>query len=384
MELTALQVIWFLLIIVLWIGYVTLEGFGFGAGMNLRLLAKDEKDRRLILNTIGPHWDGNEVFLLTAGGATFAAFPEWYATMFSGMYLALVVVLLLLIIRISAIEWRGKINSAKWRDTWDNLHCGAAWLVSILWGVAFANFVQGMQIEVGQYHDGVFQAAAANDVTTALANGANHFLTGGFFSLLTPFTILGGIVVALLFLHHGTLWLALKTTGDFRDRALKQATKTGLISTLFTAVWAIWGQLAYQANAFSWIPLILTAVLLIVSLLFVLKNDEKIAFFVHFAALASAVVFIFMTLGANAIKSTINSAFNLTLAQASATAPTHIVMLIAAVIFVPIVLFYTIWAYWAFSHRIGRQNIPDSFVGLDLHKIRTFEKSAETEEVKMS
>ncbi|XCB30194.1 cytochrome d ubiquinol oxidase subunit II [Arcanobacterium hippocoleae] len=374
MELTALQIIWFVLIVVLWIGYVGLEGFGFGAGMNLRVLAKDEKDRRLILNTIGPHWDGNEVFLLTAGGATFAAFPEWYATMFSGMYLALVVVLLLLIIRISAIEWRGKIDSPKWRNTWDNLHCGASWVVSILWGVALANFVQGMQIEVGNYKDGVFQAADTADVPGALADGANHFLTGGFFSLLTPFTILGGLTVAALFFNYGTLWLALKTRGEFRARAITQAKKTGIVSTALTAVWAIWGQLAYQANFFSWIPLLLAAVLLIVSFLLVIKENEKGAMFVHAGALAMAVVFIFMTLGANAIKSTVDAAYNLTLVQASATAPTHTVMLIAALIFVPIVLVYTVWSYWIFAQRIGRENIPDTFVGLDMQQIRKFEK----------
>lgn len=374
MELTALQIIWFILIIVLWIGYVTLEGFGFGAAMNLRVLAKDEKDRRLILNTIGPHWDGNEVFLLTAGGATFAAFPEWYATMFSGMYLALVVVLLLLIVRIAAIEWRGKINSAKWRDVWDNLHFGASWLVSILWGVAFANFVQGMEVEVGTYENGAFTAADPANVASALESGANHFLTGGFFSLLTVYTIFGGVVVAMLFFNHGTLWLALKTSGDFRQRALQQAKKTGLISTVLTAIWAIWGQLAYQSNAWSWIPLVLAALLLVGSLALAFKENEKGAFFAHSGALAMAVVFIFLTLGANAIKSTVDPAYNLTLAQASATAPTHTVMLIAAIIFVPIVLVYTAWAYWTFSQRIGRENIPDTFVGLDMHEIRKFEK----------
>ncbi|MDR6940134.1 cytochrome d ubiquinol oxidase subunit II [Arcanobacterium hippocoleae] len=374
MELTALQIIWFVLIIVLWIGYVTLEGFGFGAAMNLHGLAKDEKDRRLILNTIGPHWDGNEVFLLTAGGATFAAFPEWYATMFSGMYLALVVVLLLLIVRISAIEWRGKIDSAKWRNAWDNLHFGASWLVSILWGVAFANFVQGMTIEIGKYENGAFQASDKADISGALADGAQHFLTGGFFSLLTPFTILGGIAVALLFFNHGTLWLALKTAGDFHKRALKQAKTTGLISTAVTAIWAIWGQLAYHVNWYSWIPLLLAAVLLICSALLALKENEKGAFFVHSAALAVAVIFIFLTLGANAIKSTIDPAYHLTLAQASATGPTHTVMLIAAIIFVPIVLVYTVWSYLVFAQRISRENIPDTFVGLDLHEIRKFEK----------
>ncbi|KGF06125.1 cytochrome d ubiquinol oxidase subunit II [Arcanobacterium sp. S3PF19] len=373
MDLSFLQILWFILITVLWIGYVTLEGFGFGSGMLLRILPKNAKERRLIMNTIGPHWDGNEVFLLTAGGATFAAFPGWYATMFSGMYTALVVVLLLLIVRICAIEWRGKINSEKWRNTWDNLHFGASWLVSILWGVAFANLVQGMRIEVGEYRNGTFTAADPSAVDSALGAGAHHFLTGGFFSLLTPFTILGGVVVCSLFLTHGALWLSLKTQGDFRRRALAFAWKSGLASTVFTAVWALWAQFAYAVGIQSWIPLLIAAVLLVVTELLALKGSGKPAFFTHFAALAAAVVFIFTTFGANALKSSVNPAYNLTLAQASATQPTHIVMLVPVVLFVPVVLGYTAWAYWVFSKRLSVDNIPEESAGLDLHRIRSFE-----------
>ena len=143
-----LSVLWFILIAVLWIGYLTLEGFGFGVGMIYKFVAKDERERRALLGTIGPHWDGNEVWLLTAGGATFAAFPEWYGTLFSGAYLVLFLILLALIVRICAIEWRGKINSDTWRARWDWAHTISAWLPAVLWGAAFANLVQGMQIEV--------------------------------------------------------------------------------------------------------------------------------------------------------------------------------------------------------------------------------------------
>ncbi|MFC5370306.1 cytochrome d ubiquinol oxidase subunit II [Arcanobacterium bovis] len=376
MELSFLQLIWFILIIVLWIGYVTLEGFGFGTGMLLKVLPKNDKERRLTLNTIGPHWDGNEVFLLTAGGATFAAFPEWYATMFSGMYMALVLVLVLLIIRISAIEWRGKVNSAKWRNVWDNLHSGSAWLVTFLWGVAFANLVQGMAIQVGHYKAGTFVPADPNGIDSALSSGAKHFLTDGFFSLLTPFTILGGVMLVALYLTHGALWLALKTRGDYRQRALDFAKKSSLVSTGITAVWALWGNFAYSVSPMlSLIPLALAAVLLIASALVTLKGNEKLAFFLHFGALAMAVVYIFSTFGANALKSSINEAYNLTLVQASATAPTHTVMLVAAVVFVPIVLGYTVWSYLKFSQRMSVDNIPDEHAGLDLKKIREFENA---------
>ncbi|MCI7550904.1 MAG: cytochrome d ubiquinol oxidase subunit II [Actinomycetaceae bacterium] len=373
MELSFLQLLWFILIIVLWIGYVTLEGFGLGTGMLLKVLPKNDKERRLMLNTIGPHWDGNEVWLLTAGGATFAAFPQWYATMFSGMYFALVAVLLCLIVRICAIEWRGKVNSAKWRNTWDWIHCVAAWVVSLLWGVAFANLVQGMKIEVGHYEGANFVAADPTAIDAALQAGDRHFLTGGFFSLLTPFTILGGLVVLTLFLNHGVLWTALKTRGDIRERALKLAVKTGLISTALTAIWALWAQFAYSVTGLSWIALVIAALLLIGALALVTKGNEKGAFFVHFAALAVCVVFIFMTTGFNALKSSIDPAYHLTLVQASATQPTHIVMVIAAVIFVPIVLAYTIWAYIKFSRRISVDNLPDKPAGLDFANVREFE-----------
>ncbi|MFP7707144.1 cytochrome d ubiquinol oxidase subunit II [Trueperella sp. LYQ141] len=375
MELSFLQLIWFVLIIVLWIGYLTLEGFGFGAGILLKVLPRNEKERRLLLNTIGPHWDGNEVFLLTAGGATFAAFPAWYATMFSGMYTALVLVLVLLILRISALEWRGKINSDRWRAVWDNLHFISAALASVVWGVAFGNLVQGMKIEVGSYATygaGDFQAVDPSTVETAVAHGAKHYMTGGFFSLFTPFTILAGVVVLLLFLSHGALWLTIKTKGDFRTRALALAKKITVAATGVTAVWALWAQLAYSDAMWGWIALLLTAGALITTCLMTLKEKDIAAFFCSFGALAMAVVFIFSTFGANALKSSINSAYNLTLIQASATAPTHTVMLIAAIIFVPIVAVYMIWSYLAFSSRLSAENMSDRPSGLDPKRIREF------------
>ena len=373
---TWLQVLWLILIVVLWVGYVVLDGFDLGVGMLLKILGKNDKEKRLMLGTIGPHWDGNEVWLLTAGGATFAAFPEWYATMFSGMYFALVAVLLCLILRIVAIEWRGKVNSLRWRNAWDTIHTVVAWVVSILWGVAFANLVQGMKIEVGHYENGTFIAAdpASVDLSAKAAGLDQHFLTGGFFSLLTPFTILGGLVVLTLWLNHGALWVALKTKGDISARATALAPKTALISTVLTAVWAIWGQLAYSVNALAWIPLVLAALALIISLLFSIKGNQKLAFFSHFAALAVAVVFIFSTIGLNALKSSIDPNYTLTLAQASATVPTQIVMLVPVVIFVPIVLFYTIWSYVKFARPLSVNNLPDQPAGLDLKKEREFEK----------
>lgn len=374
MELSVLQIIWFALLAVLWIGYLTLEGFGFGTGMLLKILPKNEKERRLALNTIGPHWDGNEVFLLTAGGATFAAFPEWYATMFSGMYMALIAILIFLIIRISALEWRGKINSPGWRRLWDNLHIAVAWLVTVVWGVAFGNLVQGTEIQVGHYAErgGQFVPADMTNVDAALAAGDQHFLTGGFVSLFTPFTIVAGVVFVLLFLTHGALWLAIKTKGDFHNRAVALAKKLSLASTGLTAVWAIWGQFAYRGQTWGLIPLALAAVALIASTGVIQKGKDVSSFAFSFVGLALAVVWVFSTFGANAMKSSIDPAYDLTLIQASATAPTQSVMLIAAVIFVPIVLGYTAWSYKSFAGRIGVDNISDKPAGLDPKKVREF------------
>jgi len=214
-----LSILWFILIAVLWIGYLTLEGFDFGVGMILKILGRDERERRATLSTIGPHWDGNEVWLLTAGGATFAAFPEWYSTLFSGAYIVLFIILLCLIVRVCAIEWRPKVNSQTWRDRWDWVHTISAWLPSILWGVAFANLVQGMHIEVVQTSNGAV-VPAAQVPADSLVPGAAHQITGGLLTMVTPFTLLGGVVTCLLFLNHGALFVALKTTGDLSQRAL--------------------------------------------------------------------------------------------------------------------------------------------------------------------
>lgn len=375
MDFTGIQLLWWILIAVLWIGYLTLEGFDFGVGMLMRILPKNARERRLTMGTIGPHWDGNEVWLITAGGATFAAFPEWYATMFSGMYLALVVILLLLIVRIVAIEWRSKINSEKWVNFWDYVHTGAAWLVSLVWGVAFANFVQGTEIQVGHYEGTTFVPADPANVDAALQAGDQHFLTGGFVSLFTPYTILGGLTFVAVFLTHGALFLAIKTRGDFHVRALNLAKKLSVGSALVAAVWVIWGQLAYSANAWGWIPLILAAIGLFGAVAMARQDKDIPAFWFSFGGIAFTVVWVFSTFFPNAMKSSVNDAYHLTISQASATAPTQTVMTIAAIIFIPIVLGYTIWSYKAFSKRLGVENVPEAAAGLDPVNVREFENA---------
>ena len=367
-----LSVLWFILIAVLWIGYLTLEGFGFGVGMIYKFVAKDERERRALLGTIGPHWDGNEVWLLTAGGATFAAFPEWYGTLFSGAYLVLFLILLALIVRVCAIEWRGKINSDTWRTRWDWAHTISAWLPAILWGAAFANLVQGMQIEVVEVASRkvvpVSEALAAQSAGT-LIPGASHEITGGFWSLITPFTLLGGLVTCSLFLTHGALFAALKTAGDLSKRCSALALKLGVVSTVLTALWALWAQLAYSASPASWIGLVLAALFLVASLYLNLRGRQGLAFATHFGAIAFAVVFIFLAITPDIMRSAINPAYSLTISQGASADVTLLIMSIAAVVFVPVVLVYTIWSYKVFAKRINAEKI-DPNAGLDPVKVR--------------
>ena len=346
-----LSLLWFLLLAVLWTGYLVLEGFDFGIGMLLKPFARNENERRVMLRTVGPIWDGNEVWLLTAGGATFAAFPEWYATMFSGFYLALLLILVALIVRICAFEWRQKIDDPIWRNRWDWAHTFGAWIPSVLWGVAFANLVQGMQIEI---IDG------------------NHQLTGGFFSLITPFTLLGGVTTAALFLTHGAVFLALKTDGDIRVRAGKLAEKLSIASLLIAAVWAVWAQLAFSSNLFSWVPLVVAALSLVGVVLATRARREGWAFTLNAIAIAGAVALIFSIMYPNVMPSSLNSAWDLTIAQASSSEATLQVMSVIALVMVPIVLAYQGWTLWVFRARLTGTQIGFA-TGLHPFAERTFE-----------
>src|SRR5215218_1488673 len=207
---------WFGTIAVLWIGYFFLEGFDFGVGVLLPVLGRTETDRRVVINTIGPVWDGNEVWLLVAGGATFAAFPEWYATLFSGFYLALLVILAALIVRGLAFEYRAKIDSERWRRNWDRAITAGSAVPAPLWGVAFANIVAGVPLD------------------------ADPEFTGTLLTLLNPYALLGGLATLLLFTLHGAVFLALKTTGDVRARAGRLAGPLGLATVVVGGSFLFW------------------------------------------------------------------------------------------------------------------------------------------------
>lgn len=345
-----LALVWFILLAVLWTGYLVLEGFDFGVGMLIPFVGKTDKERRVALNTIGPVWDGNEVWLLTAGGATFAAFPEWYATLFSGFYLPLLLILIALIVRAVAIEYRSKINDQKWRDRWDLAIIISAWIPSILWGVAFANIVRGVPIdETGTY-------------------------TGGFFNLLNPFALLGGAVTLALFLSHGAIFLSLKTGGDVQQRAARWARGASVAALLVGAVWAIWLQLAYSNNAWTWGALVLAAIGLAGAAFFSFIQRHGWAFIANALAVVGAVTLIFGAIFPNVMPSTTDPAYSLVVhgdtgLVAASSHTTLVVMTWVAAIFTPVVLAYQAWTYWVFRRRLTEDHMPE-------HNELTFDKQS--------
>ena len=347
MDHATLQIIWFVLIAVLWTGYLFLEGFDFGVGMLLPVLGRNEKERRVMINTIGPVWDGNEVWLLTAGGATFAAFPEWYATLFSGFYLALLVILLALIARIVSFEWRGKINDVRWQNGFRWGLVLGSWIPAVLWGVAFGNIVRGVPLETD--------------------TAGNIQYAGNFFDLLNPFALLGGVTTAMIFLTHGAIFLALKTDGDIKERAAKLAERLSLGTLVVAGAWAVWLQLAYSNNSWTWLATGVAAVALIGVVLAARVRREGWAFILMGVAIVGAVALIFGGLYPNVMPA-LDGVNNLTVAAASSSQYTLGVMTWVAVALTPIVLAYQSWTYWVFRKRIHVDHIPEP-TGLSLEKV---------------
>ncbi len=328
-----LPVVWFVLIAVLWTGYLVLEGFDFGVGMLLRPLSRNDTERRLMINTIGPVWDGNEVWLLVAGGATFAAFPEWYATMFSGFYLPLLLILLALIIRGVAFEWRGKIDDDAWRRRWDWCITIGSWVPAVLFGVAFGNLVRGVPID------------------------ADMQFAGDFFDLLNPFSLVGGAVTTLVFLTHGAVFLALKTDGEIRERAGTLAARLALPTTAVAAIWVVWLQLSYSEKTWTLLPLAVAALALVGVVATTRARREGWAFVLSAVAIVATVVLIFGSMFPDVMPAT-DPAYSLTIRNASSTDYTLTIMTWVAVILTPLVLGYQGWTYWVFRKRLTTAVIP--------------------------
>ncbi len=330
MELTN---VWFGLIAVLWIGYFFLEGFDFGVGILLPVVGRDETDRRVMINTIGPVWDGNEVWLLVAGGATFAAFPEWYASLFSGFFLALLLVLLALIVRGVAFEYRGKVDDAGWRRRWDLAIFWGSAVPALLWGVAFANIVRGVPLN------------------------ANHDYTGTLLTLLNPYGLLGGLVTLGLFTLHGAYYLALKTDGPVRERSNAIARRVAPAVVVVAAAFLVWTQLR-DGRPLSWTLTLAAALLLVGAVVANRRGREGWAFALLGTTLALAVSSLFATLYPDVLPSSTDPANSLTTTNAASTDYTLGVMTWVAAFLTPVVLGYQAWTSWVFRRRISREHIP--------------------------
>ena len=324
MELTTL---WFALIAILWIGYFVLEGFDFGVGILLHVIGRNEPERRAMIRTIGPVWDGNEVWVLVAGGATFAAFPEWYATLFSGFYLALFLILVALILRGIGIEYRNKRGDLAWRSRMDIIIAVGSFLPALLWGVAFANIVQGTPID------------------------ADKEFTGNLITLLNPFGLLGGVTTLLLFVTHGLLFLTLKTEGEIRERARTLTLPVGLVTAVVAVVFLLWAN-AIRGDLLSLVVALVAAVAYLAALLAVRLRKEGWAFFGSALTIGLAVVSLFLALFPDVMPSSLDPAWSLTTTNAASTPYTLTIMTIVAVIFVPVVLIYQVWTYYIFRKRV--------------------------------
>ncbi|WP_314427599.1 cytochrome d ubiquinol oxidase subunit II [uncultured Microbacterium sp.] len=333
-----MEYMWFWIVAFLFVGYFVLDGFDFGVGMSLPFLGRNDVSRRQVINTIGPIWDLNETWVIVAGACLFASFPEWYATLFSGFYLPLLLILLALILRGVSFEYRHQRESKQWKAGFDRMIVIGSAVPALLWGVAFGNIVQGVAID------------------------ENHIYVGGFFALLNPYSLLVGVTTLLLFFLHGVLFVSLKTDGQVHDdarRLVKLAAGPTILAAAGTVLWTI--GIAWERDA----PLMLmvvgcglvAALALIASVLFSMRGRDGRAFTAGAVTVASAVVMLFGALFPYVMPSTIDPAFSLTIENASSTPYTLTIMSWTALIALPLVLAYQTWTYWIFRKRVTRRSI---------------------------
>jgi cytochrome d ubiquinol oxidase subunit II len=327
-----LNTLWFVLVAVLFTGFLVLEGFDYGVGVLLPFVAKTDAERRRVINTIGPVWDGNEVWILTGGGAIFAAFPHWYATLFSGFYLALFLILAALIVRGVAFEFRSKAPSPAWRATWDWMIFTGSLLPAILWGVALANLLKGVPIDASKNY------------------------VGGFFDLLSPYTLVAGLASLALFATHGAIFLELKSSDPIRARAKSAIRKVGPVATVLLALFVGGTYLWTDVYARLGVNPGLVPFLALFSILgagYLIRRERMgWAFAMTSLTIVFSVASLFIALFPRVMVSSLDPAWSLTIYNASSTPYTLRIMSIVAGIFVPVVLAYQGWTYWVFRHRI--------------------------------
>ncbi len=333
-----MEYMWFWIVAFLFVGYFVLDGFDFGVGMSLPFLGKNDVSRRQVINTIGPVWDLNETWVIVAGACLFASFPEWYATLFSGFYLPLLLILLALILRGVSFEYRHQRESLAWKRGFDRMIVIGSAVPALLWGVAFGNIVQGVALD------------------------ENQIYVGGFFALLNPYALLVGVTTLLLFFLHGVLFVALKTDGPVHEDARRLVTLAAgptILAAAGTVVWTIFLAAGREAPLF-WLVLgtgALAALALIAAVVLSRVGFDGWAFFSGAATVASAVTMLFATLFPFVMPSTIDPAFSLTIENASSTPYTLTIMSWTALVALPLVLAYQAWTYWVFRKRVTRTSI---------------------------
>ena len=330
---------WFILIAVLWTGFFALEGFDLGVGMLHGIIGRDEAGRRMVINTIGPLWDGNEVWLIVAGAAIFAAFPGWYATMFSGFYLAVVFLLGALMARGTSFEFRGKRDDAGWRRMWDGLLTGGSLLVPLFIGIALGDLLTGLPIDKSQNY------------------------TGSFWDLLQPYGIYTGITLVAVCVLHGATFITLKTTGQVADRAARAAARTGPVTALIVIGWAIWTH-AIAGKGFFPNPVEIGIIIVVIAAAWLAwDRREGWAFACSTITMALAMLTLFTELYPNVMISSTNSAYNLTITNTASPSYSLKIMTIVAVLLLPVVLAYTAWNYYVFRRRLTDSDFQPSHSG---------------------
>jgi cytochrome bd ubiquinol oxidase subunit II len=329
-----LEILWFCLLAFFWTAYFVLEGFDFGVGMLLPVLGRSEADRRTMFESIGPVWDGNEVWLVIAGGVTFAAFPVWYATMFSGFYLALLLILMLLIVRVLSFEWRAKAENPGWRSFWAWMNTIGSIGAPLLWGIALASLLNGVPI--------------ASDQSYA----------GDFGDLFSVYTVLAGVAVCLLFALHGAVFLTLRTLGDLRRRSHRAAARLAPVAAVVGAVFLVWtlvvaGDVNDKGLFPGIVPVAVAAVAVVAAIVLVRAGNERWAFVATATAIGAAVVTLFVSLYPRVMVSDPDFANSLTIDNASSAHYSLTVMTVVAAVLLPVVLLYQAWTYHVFRARLG-------------------------------
>jgi cytochrome d ubiquinol oxidase subunit II len=334
--------VWFVIIAISWTVFFLLEGFDFGVGMLHRVITRSEDERRVAINTIGPFWDGNEVWLVVGGAAIFAAFPGWYATWFSAGYLALLVLLVALIIRGVSFEFRGKVDSGRWRGTWSGTLAIGSLVVPLVIGVALGDLLAGLPID------------------------SNQEFTGNFWDLFTPYGVWTGVTLLVLCLLHGATFLGLRTTGDLRDRANRTGRLLAVLAIVVLVIFAGWTINSVDAGVGADIGLVLAPVGAVAALVSLGRERDVPAFVATALAMAATVASLFASLYPDVMVSSTDAAYNLTVEGTASGDYALKVMTVVAAVFLPIVLLYQAWSYVVFRHRLTAPPLsPEPTVALD-------------------